>query len=192
MEDLKISHKPPFLKVGDKIYIISTARKVSEIELWPAILVLEDWGLEVVKSENLHEELNQFAGSDEQRLSDLQIALDDPEIKAIFCARGGYGTPRIVDQINWEKFISNPKWIVGFSDVTVLLNTIQNLGICSIHAPMLLFFAKEEYQKSISLLREYLFGRLSFLNNDPHFLNRTGESGGILVGGNLSDRKSVV
>ncbi|MBC7387585.1 MAG: LD-carboxypeptidase [Opitutaceae bacterium] len=183
---MKTLHKPPYLKRGDKICIISTARKVSAFELEPAIQVLESWDLKIVKGKNLHEEFNQFAGNDEQRLSDLQNALDDPEIKAIFCARGGYGTPRIIDQVYWNKFISNPKWIIGFSDVTVLLNKVQNLGMCSIHAPMLLFFTKEEYQISISLLREYLFGRLSFLNNDPHFLNRTGESTGVLIGGNLS------
>ncbi len=186
VDTFKISNKPAFLKSGDKICIISTARKVTSIELHPAIELLQSWGLKVVLGENLFAQQNQFAGSDGQRLIDLQTALDNPEIKAIFCARGGYGTPRIIDRVNWEKFVLNPKWVVGFSDVTVLLNAIQNLGICSLHAPMLLFFTREEYSESVFLLKEYLFGKLSSLNNKPNFLNKTGEVSGILAGGNLS------
>ncbi len=133
-----------FLKIGDKVKLVATARKVSRAEIVPVAEILKSWGLQVVLGDFLFAEDHQFGGTDAQRLVDLQNALDDSEIKAIFCARGGYGTPRIVDALNWTQFRKFPKWIIGFSDVTVLLNEAQNQGVCSLHAPMLLFLNKPE------------------------------------------------
>lgn len=177
---------PPFLNQNDKVCLLSTARKVSEMELKPAIEILKSWGVEVILGKKLFEVENQFAGTDEMRLSDLQNAMNDPEIKAIFCARGGYGTPRIIDSLNWNQFKKYPKWIVGFSDVTALLNAAQNEGVCSLHAAMLLFFDKPEYQLSISTLKQTLFGKNVTISSSPNTLNKKGIAKGILVGGNLS------
>lgn len=177
---------PPFLNQNDKVCLLSTARKVSETEIKPAIEILKSWGLEVSLGKNLFEVENQFAGTDEMRLSDLQTAMNDAEIKAMFCARGGYGTPRIIDSLDWSEFKKHPKWIVGFSDVTVLLNAAQNEGVCSLHAPMLLFFDKPEYQVSISALKQTLFGEKLAISASSNVLNKLGTAKGILVGGNLS------
>lgn len=181
-----LNTRPPFLIQNDKVCLISTARKVSETEISPAVEILKSWGLKVVLGKNLFEVENQFAGTDEMRLSDLQTAINDPEIKAIFCARGGYGTPRIIDLLDWSEFEKHPKWIVGFSDVTVLLNAAQNEGVCSIHAPMLLFFGKPEYQVSILALKQTLFGGKVAISASSNALNRKGIAKGIVVGGNLS------
>src|SRR5687767_2544551 len=105
------------LQPGDKIAIISTARKVSLIEMEPAIAILESWGLAVVLGETIGAEHHQFAGPDALRRADLQHMLDNPEIKAILCARGGYGTARLLDNVDFSKFKQNPKWLIGFSDV---------------------------------------------------------------------------
>lgn len=177
---------PPFLNQNDKVCLLSTARKVTEMEIKPAVEILKSWDLKVILGKNLFEEENQFAGSDEMRLYDLQTAINDPEIKAIFCARGGYGTPRIIDLLDWSEFKKHPKWIVGFSDVTVLLNAAQNEGICSLHAAMLLFFDKPKYQVSISALKQILFGHKAAISASSNPLNRKGKAKGILVGGNLS------
>jgi len=168
------------------VCIISTARKVSEEEILPAAKVLQSWGLEVTFGQNLFSECHQFAGSDLQRLSDLQQALDEPNFKAIFCARGGYGTPRIIDFVNWAGFAKSPKWVVGFSDVCTLLAAIQNQGVCALHAPMPLFFARPEYQPSMRALKACLFGEKSLLQAPPHPFNKIGATQGVMVGGNLS------
>jgi muramoyltetrapeptide carboxypeptidase len=177
---------PPFLKPNDKVCLLSTARKVTEMEIKPSLEILKSWGLRLVLGKNLFDVENQFAGTDEMRLSDLQTAMNAPEIKAIFCARGGYGTPRIIDSLDWSEFKKHPKWIVGFSDVTVLLNAAQNQGVCSLHAPMLLFFDKPKYQVSIAALKQTLFGEKLAISASSNALNKKGIAKGILVGGNLS------
>ena len=118
---------PEKLKIGDKIGIISTARKITLEELKASTLILESWGLEIVLGQNLFEENNQFSGTIEQRTADLQSMIDNDAIKAIFCARGGYGTVQIVDNINFPSLKKNPKWIIGYSDVTVLHSHLNNL-----------------------------------------------------------------
>jgi muramoyltetrapeptide carboxypeptidase len=178
--------KPDFLKKGDKVCIVSTARKVSEEEILPAVQVLTNWGLEVLLGDHLYSIDHQFAGTDQERLADIQSAMDDREIKAIFCARGGYGTPRIMDDIQWEGFLNSPKWIIAFSDMTGLLTLCLNKGICSLHAAMPLFFDKPAYSGSVQALRNYLFGGELAYSCEPHYLNRRGKNEGILVGGNLS------
>lgn len=178
--------KPSTLKKGDKIAIISTARKISKLELEPAIVILKSWGLDPVFGENLFKETNQFAGTTQERITDLQEALDDDEIKAIVCARGGYGTVQLIDEIDFSKFKKHPKWIVGFSDVTVLHNHInQNFSIETLHASMPINFTTNT-KESLESLKETLFGALPIYTSDTDELNRIGKAQGILVGGNLS------
>src|SRR4051812_41387721 len=112
--------QPAYLKKGDKIAIVASARKVSREELQPAIELFKSWGLEVVLSRNLFSQENQYAGSDNERAEDLQAMFDDASIRAVICARGGYGILRIIDKIDFTKFKQSPKWMIGFSDVTVL------------------------------------------------------------------------
>lgn len=178
--------KPSNLQKGDKIAIISTARKISKEELQPAVEELNSWGLEVVFGENLFQEYNQFSGTDAQRAADLQWALDDDEIKAVLCARGGYGTVKIIDQIDFSKFVNDPKWVIGYSDVTVLHNHInQNYGIQTLHATMPINFGTNT-KEALESLKETLFGANPVYYTEPHELNIVGETEGELVGGNLS------
>lgn len=178
--------KPTNLKQGDKIAIVSTARKLSLKELQPGIDILKSWGLEVVLGENLFEEEYQFAGSTKQRTADFQNAIDDDSIKAILCARGGYGTVKIIDELDFSTFINNPKWIIGYSDVTVLHNHInQNYNIQTMHAAMPFGF-KDNTEEAIDSIKKVLFGELLTYQFESHQLNRNGVGEGILVGGNLS------
>ena len=122
--------RPQYLKEGDRVAIAAPARKITPDELLPAVKLLESWGLEVELPEHLYDSDNQFAGSDKTRAKLLQMLLDDPKVRAIFCARGGYGTVRIIDALDWSRFVQSPKWIVGYSDVTVLHSHIhRNTGI---------------------------------------------------------------
>jgi muramoyltetrapeptide carboxypeptidase len=177
--------RPPFLKQGNTIGIVAPARKVSAEELAPAIKVLENWGLKIKTGKNIFSIQNQFAGSDAQRIADYQDMLDDTEVKAIIAARGGYGSVRIIDELNFSCFKKNPKWIIGYSDVTVMHSHIHtNIGIETLHATMPISFNKDA--ESLALLKKALFGEeLSYsISSTP--LNRKGESKGVLVGGNLS------
>jgi muramoyltetrapeptide carboxypeptidase len=178
--------KPQALKIGDKISIISTARKISLEEVQPAINLLTDWGLEVVLGKNLFAEDHQFAGTKVQRLADLQQALNNGEIKAIFCARGGYGTVQLIDEIDFSDFKKHPKWIVGYSDVTVLHNHInQHFGIATLHATMPINF-KTNTKAALQSLKDALFDNTLNYQCASHAYNRLGEAKGELVGGNLS------
>lgn len=178
--------KPANLKQGDKIVIVSTARKLSKEELQPGIDLLKSWGLEVVLGSNLFEEDHQFAGTSKQRTEDFQYALNDESIKAIFCARGGYGTVKIIDELDFSKFRNTPKWIVGYSDVTVLHNHInQNFNIQTLHAAMPFGF-KDNTEASLNSIKKVLFGEQLSYEFDKHSFNRKGEAKGELVGGNLS------
>lgn len=125
------------LKRGDKVAVISPSGRVNEEKIRLATGKLEEWGLEVVFGNNTFNIFNKLAGTDSERLNDLQWALDDEEIKAVFCSRGGYGLVRIIDEVNWSKFTAKPKFIIGFSDVTVLHNHVnKHMGIPTIHAAM--------------------------------------------------------
>lgn len=179
---------PPYLKSGDKIGIISTARKITRDELKPAVECFQKEGFEIVFGENLFKEMNQFSGTDDERAEDLQFMMDNPEIKAILCARGGYGTVRIIDKLDFRTFIKKPKWVCGFSDVTVLHSHIwKNFGIETIHSIMPVQLKKlgEESDAAKTLVNS-LRGELSDYEFPAHPLNRTGNAEGILVGGNLS------
>lgn len=176
---------PDFLKNGDYIGIVSTARKVIEKEINPCEYIMGSWGLQVVKGNNLFQSDNQYSGADRERAQDMQQMLDDPEIKAILCARGGYGTIRIIDKLNFSKFKENPKWIIGFSDITVLHSHIHsNFNTETLHALMAINFIKDN--KGVEGLRKALFGEDIGYQIAPSIHNRFGNCSGLIVGGNLS------
>ncbi len=176
------------LKLNPKssVAMISSARKVTLEELKFSIDLLKIWSLKICFGKNLFAHDNQFAGNITQRSEDLQWALDDPSIKAIFFVRGGYGSVQIVDRIDWTKFIKNPKWIVGFSDITVFHAHInQNLGFPSLHAPMPITYPNNS-KSCLKSLKKMLSGERKEYLISPHPLNKTGKSQGYLLGGNLS------
>ena len=176
---------PEKLKIGDKIGIISTARKITLDELAPAIKTIEIWGLKVKLGPNLFEAYDQFSGTLEQRSIDLQNMIDDDSIKAILCARGGYGTVQIIDNIDFSKLKNNPKWIVGYSDVTVLHSHLNKLGIASLHATMPINF-KTNAKESLASLKNGLFGNENNILCRHHPFNKFGKVEAEVVGGNLS------
>lgn len=168
--------------------MVSPARKINVSELENAIGVFQSWGLEVVPGKNLYGSFHQFAGSDEERRADMQEALDDPAIKAIICSRGGYGTVRIVDKLDFSRFLEAPKWIVGYSDVTVLHSHVnRNFGIETLHAIMPVNFpGKCDSNPSVTTLKKALWGK-DLVYEYPSAENaRKGEAEGMLTGGNLS------
>jgi muramoyltetrapeptide carboxypeptidase len=175
---------PPYLKKGDTIAIVATARKNIDDNLKPAIEWLHNWGLEVKVGSTIGLDLNQLAGTDEQRAKDFQTQMDNPNIKAIWCVRGGYGTVRMIDLLDFTKFKKNPKWIIGFSDVTVLHNHLNTMGFKSIHAIMPVSVKATDMAKET--LRIALFGERLEYEIEPHTMNRYGKASGELVGGNLS------
>ena len=177
--------RPPALQQGDQIGIISTARKISKEELAFAKNTFKSWGLKIVFGNNLLQEHNQFAGTDVQRASDLQQMIDNPDIKAIICARGGYGTVRIIDLVNFSVLQTNPKWIAGYSDVTGLHSTLHNLNITSLHSTMPINFSNNT-NNSLESLKQALFGNTISYNFLTHNLNKIGHAKGKVVGGNLS------
>ncbi|WP_281987882.1 S66 peptidase family protein [Aquimarina aggregata] len=176
---------PDFVSPGDKIAIVSTARKIDFREIREAINILEKWGLDPIIGETIGKQNHQFAGSDQERVNDFQKMLDDDEIKAIWCARGGYGTIRIVDHINFEGFCKKPKWIIGYSDITVLHSHIHNLGICSLHAAMPIDVHKGS-DASRNSLHDIIFGEKVSYTINPSKKNVSGSCKGQLIGGNLS------
>lgn len=176
----------PNLKTGDAVAIVSTARKISKAEIQSAIDLLESWGLKAVIGKTIGAEENQFAGNDSFRVSDLQQMLDSTNIKAIWCARGGYGTVRIIDNLDFTSFKKYPKWIVGYSDVTVLHSHLHKLGFESLHAPMPIDIEKQS-DEAIRCLKKSLFGEAFTIQYDLRgSLARPGMAAGELVGGNLS------
>ncbi len=179
---------PPYLKPGDKFGIVSTARKITREELQPAVECFQKEGFEIVFGKNLFKELNQFSGTDNERAEDFQLMMDNPEIKAILCARGGYGTVRIIDKLDFTTFIKNPKWICGFSDVTVLHSHIwQNFEIETIHSIMPVQLQKlGGKSEAAKTLLKSLKGETLNYQFPSHELNKEGVAEGVLVGGNLS------
>lgn len=177
---------PPLLQKGDTVAIVATARKNIDDNLKPAIDLLKSWGLEVKIGSTIGLDLNQLAGTDEQRAQDFQEQLDNPNIKMIWCVRGGYGTVRMIDMLDFTQFKQHPKWIVGFSDVTVLHSHLNTMGYKSIHGIMPVTVAKASKPAKESM-QVALFGheRLEY-DILPHPMNKLGTAKGELVGGNLS------
>lgn len=177
---------PAFLKPGDRIGVLAPASIVKYEDVVPGIrLFTEQWGLEVVEGKTLKTSFNQFSASDEDRLADVQQMLDDPSIKAIIAARGGYGCSRIVDKLHFDKFVQHPKWIVGFSDLTAFLSRTFQLGYVSIHAPMAKTITCAGAEVAAESLRQMLFGDMPAYEVPAHPLNRTGHATAQVVGGNL-------
>lgn len=177
--------RPPHLKKGDAIGIVSTARKISPEELAPALKILKSWGLKVELGSNLFQSKNQFAGTAQQRAADLQAFIDSPHIKAILCARGGYGSVQVLEHVNFFKLIENPTWIVGYSDVTALHNKLATMGFESLHATMPINFATNT-TACLESLHQALFGQPLAIECSGHSFNRKGTAEGPITGGNLS------
>lgn len=178
----------PFLKPGDTIGIIAPSRKISRETLQPAVELFKSWGLKVKLGKNLFAEDNQFAGTDEQRRHDFQEMLDDRDVNAIICARGGYGTIRIMDGLNLDGLKLYPKWIIGYSDITVFHSYFHiNLDFPTIHAIMPVNYNLEKGETpSWQKLKSVLFGELPRYEVESHPFNRNGHARGKVIGGNLS------
>lgn len=179
------SKRPQALLKGDTIAITSTARFLPEEELKPALHLLEQRGYRVRVAPHVSRPFHQFAGTDEERLQALQTFLDDAEVKAVLFARGGYGTVRILDGLNWEKFLAEPKWLAGYSDLTALHLMVQQRGVESLHATMPVNFSAN-HADSLSSLFSLLEGGGVSYEFPAHELNRPGSVQGKLIGGNLS------
>jgi muramoyltetrapeptide carboxypeptidase len=176
---------PTYLQKGDTVAIVSTARKNIDDNLKPTIDLLEGWGLTVKLGKTIGLDYYQLAGTDEQRTEDFQEQMDNPNIKAIWCVRGGYGTVKIIDKLDFTKFKQNPKWIIGFSDVTVLHGHLNRMGIESLHATMPVAIPRATVEAKNSLCAA-LFGEKLQYTLECDALNHNGKAKGELVGGNLS------
>ena len=176
---------PPFLKKGDTVAIVCTARKFFPEDAKPAIELLESWGLKVKLGKTIGLDSCQLGGTDQERAADFQSQLNDDNIKAIWCARGGYGTVRIIDQLDFTKFVNHPKWVMGFSDVTVLHSHIHTLGVATLHTimPFTVPKAPEEVKAT---LKAALFGEKLAYQIPTKSHDIQGKARGILVGGNIS------
>lgn len=189
------SQIPPPINVGDTIAIIPTARFISADELRDGISLAESWGLKVTLGAGVGRKQFQQAGSAEERTADLQAAINDPAVRAIWCARGGYGTVHLLEQLDLSPLKADPKWIIGFSDITVLHNALTKLGVASVHAQMPFNIAGKTNESKESLHRVLMGDGWSLTSNpkaEPLLANyharfaRTGQCEGVLTGGNLS------
>lgn len=179
---------PPYLQPGDTIGIVCPAGFMPAEKARACIQTLKKWGYKVVRGKTVGgKSKNYFSGTDEERLQDLQQFIDDPNIDAILCGRGGYGTTRILDGIDWKAFKKNPKWIIGFSDITVLHGYMhEKLGIASIHGPMAGAFNNGNGEDRFTFsLKDTLEGKPVQYNSIPHPFNRTGKVKAPVIGGNL-------
>lgn len=183
---------PPYLKKGDLIGITSPAGFITHAEIQPAVQVLQSWGYRVKIGMTIGKRDFTFGGTDEERIADLQLMLDDAAVKAILCARGGYGSIRIVDKINWARFKTKPKWLIGFSDITVLHSHIHTqCKVASLHSKMTNSFpddwarAEPIQIQTILSMQDALSGVNMKYAAPVHSQNKLGEGEGILIGGNL-------
>lgn len=179
--------KPPFLKPNNQIRIVSPSGSIESKYIVGAKKTLNSWELNVTEGKFARTKYGRFGGTETQRIADLQEALDDPSVNAILCSRGGYGVAQIIDKLDFSTFAKSPKWLIGFSDITILHNAISNLGVASVHGIM----AKHLTQFSadsihVQKCREILFGQMPTYTTKKHVLNRVGKVQGKLIGGNLS------
>ena len=179
---------PPYLKPGDTIGIVCPAGYMPFEKAQTCIETLTAWGFKVIPGKTLGNQFNYFSGTDKERLHDLQHMMDDKSIDAILCGRGGYGTGRIIDQLDFSKFMKHPKWIVGFSDITILENHLfANYKVASLHAPMAAAFNDGEFKNQyIQSLHDALIGKKADYQTKGNIMDQYGSEKGILVGGNLS------
>lgn len=182
--------RPPSLQTNDRAVILSPAGKIDGYVVRDAVAVLDSWGLRSEISENALCDAGRFSGSVAQRLSDLQKALDDPDVRLILCSRGGYGTSHLLGKLNFSGIRKNPKWVVGYSDITLLHAALQTCGIVSLHGPMAQHFSDEGAEDiAVRYIKTVLAGqpleyRIPVRKHSS--LNRKGEATGRLFGGNLS------
>lgn len=175
---------PPFLKAGSKVAITAPASKVELEHVQRGIEILtKEWGLEVIVGKTVGNSYFNFSETDSNKILELQSFLDDPSISLIIAARGGYGCSRFIDDLNFEKFVENPKWIVGFSDITVFLTHIFKMGIQSIHGPMVKTMSFDI--KSNDYLKNALFGDFINYQWKTSNLSKLGNAIGVAIGGNL-------
>lgn len=178
---------PPLLKTGDKVGIVATSRKIDAADVAFAAKVLASWGLQVITGRNMFSSSHSYlSGSDEERRADLQNMIDDADIRAIICARGGHGSTRIIDSIDFSPFTRNPKWLVGFSDITALHLRLKREQVASIHGTMPVLFSAPDSAASVESLRKLLLEGECSIDAVPSSFNRTGAASGIVMGGNLS------
>ncbi|MBP9068223.1 MAG: LD-carboxypeptidase [Bacteroidia bacterium] len=176
--------QPPFLKTGDTILVIGTARARDKDQIEPAITILKSWGLKVELGKNIFKTHHQFAGTDEQRAADLQWAIDHKKAKAVLIAGGGYGTLRIIDKVNFNSLKKSPKWFVGYSDTTILQARLTKLNMMSLHGTMAFQFTKDK--EATHSIKQLLFGEKLSYTIPQNKLNRSGKANAPIVGGNLS------
>ncbi len=179
---------PPYLSKGDTIGIVCPAGFMPAKKTETCIAVLQQWGYKVKVGKTLGSQYHYFSGTDEDRLNDLQDMLDDKSINAILCARGGYGAGRIIGQLDFKKFRKKPKWIIGFSDITILhAHIYRRFNIASLHSPMAAAFNDDEYKNEyVQSLQKALSGKKAKYETPAHSFNKTGKATARLVGGNLS------
>lgn len=178
---------PEYIQPGDKIGLVSTASKIDREVVIPAVELLISLGYEVKLGQYVFKNHHQFAGTDEQRTSDLQSMLDDDEIKAVICSRGGYGSLRTIQGISWDKFLQSPKWIIGFSDITVLHSQLNIFRIASIHGVMPRYFTADgKPTRSFNTFLNSVTGKPQEFNIEPCSFNKNGKTQAELLGGNLS------
>lgn len=178
---------PPYLKHGDCIGLALPAKMISPEIVENTVAIIQKPGFRVILTSNIFAGKTYLAGSDDERVAGFQQLLDNRELKAIMCMRGGYGSARIIDQLDFSSFIKNPKWIIGYSDITVFHSHLFNLGFESLHATMPLDFAKSAtVTKPVGKLFDVLAGKKPGYVLNEHPDNKTGTGEGILVGGNLS------
>lgn len=179
---------PPYLSKGNTIGIVCPAGFMPAEKAETCVAVLQQWGYKVKVGKTLGSQHHYFSGTDEDRLNDLQEMLDDKSVNAILCARGGYGVGQIIDRLNFKKFRKKPKWIIGFSDITVLhAHIYRRFNIASLHSPMAAAFNDEEYKNEyVQSLQKALAGKKVKYEAPAHQFNKTGKATARLVGGNLS------
>ncbi len=177
--------QPNYLQKGDTVAIVAPAGKISSDKIIPAIKLLEKWELNIIIGDTVGSGENQFAASDEKRIADFQQLLNNPKVKAIWCARGGYGTVRLIDKLNFSALKKQPKWIIGYSDITVLHSHIHNLGIETLHATMPINLENNSKQ-ALETLKKGLFGKKLSYEFNSSKINKKGNATGEFVGGNLS------
>lgn len=178
---------PPALKVNDTVAIVAPAGKPDQDLLEAGIAVLQLWGLHVRRGKNIYSQSHGYmAGTDAERLQDLQDMLNDEQISAVFCARGGYGCSRIADELDLNKCLHHPKWLIGYSDITALHLKFLKAGLASIHGEVPVHFARASYAQGVNQLKALLFGESAEIKSAVHQLQRNGFAQGNLVGGNLS------
>lgn len=176
---------PPFLKKGDTVAIVATAKAISKDALDYAVQLFEARGYIVKIGKHIHNVHHQSAGTDAERLHDFNQAINDDAVKAVICFRGGYGSVRIVEDILWNNLKANPKWIVGFSDVTVLHSAMQTIGVQSIHATMPINY-KDNTPEAIESLFNALEGKQNMYEISAHEFNVQATVEAELIGGNLA------